>query len=85
MTRPFYLPSANAAYDVKDAKESIEKMGEFDGHDNIMTCIAHDDTLLGVVGFFPDTTANAWKQKGWREMALWRFLAAFEEAVKEKL
>jgi len=85
MTQPFLLVSANAAHDVKDAKESIDKMGEFDARDDVLTCIAHDDTLLGVVGLFPDTTANAWKEKGWREKALWRFLGDYEEAVKETM
>ncbi len=82
MTQPFFLPSANAAHDVKDAKESIDKMGEFDARDDVLTCIAHDETLLGAVGLFPDTTANAWKEQGWKEKALWRFLCDFGEAVE---
>ncbi len=74
----------NAAYDVKDAKESIEKMGEFDERDDVLTIVAHDATLLGVVGCFPDVSANGWREAGWRERGLWRFLGDFGEAVGEE-
>ena len=58
-------------------------MGEFDAMDNVLTLVAHDATLLGVVGLFPDTMANAWKERGWREKVLWSFLGDFGLAVKE--
>lgn len=85
MTQPFVLSSANAAHDPKDAKESMDKMEEFDARDDVLTCTAHDDTLLGIVGLFADTSATARKEKGWRKEALWRFLGDYEEAVKETI
>ena len=39
-------------------------MGEFDAHENVLTMIAHDDTMVNVVGTFPNTSANDWKKKG---------------------
>lgn len=70
-------------FDVKGAQESIEKMEDFDAHENVLTIFAHDQTLLDVVGFFPKETANDWKEKGWREKGLWKFLRDFEKAVNE--
>ncbi|MCJ1272061.1 hypothetical protein MMC22_011968 [Lobaria immixta] len=82
-TQPFYVAGKAMNSDVKGAQESIEKMEDFDAHENVLTIFAHDQTLLDVVGFFPKETANDWKEKGWREKGLWRFLGDFEEAVHE--
>ena len=60
-------------------------MGEFDAMENVLTIIAHDATLLEAVGLFPQTTANAWQEKGWREQVLWRFLGDFKGAVEETM
>ena len=57
-------------------------MCEFDAQENILVMIAHDNTMLDVVDFFPHS-ANDWKSKGWREKGLWKFLRDFHEAVKE--
>lgn len=57
-------------------------MEGFDAHDNVLTIIAHDDTMVNVVGVFPNTLANDWKSKGWREKGLWRFLGDFGVAVE---
>lgn len=81
-TEPFLLPRADAAVDVDAARESITKLGEFDGYENVFTVLAHDDSVLDVVGKFPER-AYGWKEKGWREKTLWRFLRDFGPAVKE--
>lgn len=60
------------------------KMEEFDAHETVLTMIAHDDTMVNVVGTFPNTSANDWKKKGWREKGMWRFLRDFGEAVETK-
>ena len=73
-----------AAHDFKAAKESVTKMEEFDAHETVLTMIAHDDTMVNVVGTFPNTSANDWKKKGWREKGMWRFLGDFGEAVETK-
>lgn len=84
-TEPFFLAAENAAHDVAAARDSIAKMAEFDAHGNILTILAHDHTMLDVVGAttFPGTRANGWKERGWREEGLWRFLGDFAEAVGE--
>lgn len=71
------------AANIDDAQESIEKLQEFDAHDNVFTIFAHDQSLLDVVGLFPETSANDWKKKGWREEGLWKFLGDFETTVQE--
>lgn len=52
-TEPFILASEDAAHDAKAARDSIRKMGDFDAHENILTMIAHDGTMINVVGTFP--------------------------------
>ena len=81
-TEPFLLVGENAAHDMQAARDSVTKMGEFDAHENILTMIAHDDTMVNVVGTFPKTTANDWKSKGWREKGMWKFLGDLAEAVE---
>ncbi|KAF6224474.1 hypothetical protein HO133_011051 [Letharia lupina] len=83
-TEPFLLASEDAAHDIKAARDSVVKLGDFDAHENILTMIAHDDTMINVVGTFPNTLANDWKSKGWREKGMWKFLGDFAEAVEEK-
>ena len=81
-TEPFLVVSEDAAHDVKAAMESVTKLGEFDAHENILCMIAHDDTMVTVVGTFPNALANDWKSKGWREKGMWKFLADIGEAVE---
>lgn len=76
------MVSEKAAHDVKAAMDSVTKMGEFDAHENILSIIAHDDTMVNVVGTFPHMLANAWKSKGWREKGMWKFLGDLGEAVE---
>ena len=76
------MVSGDAAHDMKAARDSVEKMEEFDAHENILTVVAHDDTMVNVVGTFPKTLANDWKRKGWREKGLWKFLGDLGEAVE---
>ncbi|KAJ1301642.1 hypothetical protein OPQ81_008886 [Rhizoctonia solani] len=70
-TEPFYHvadpPEGGAAStDPADAQRSVEKLIDIDCHENIFTVIAHDETILDVVEFFP-RTLNDWKSKGYRE------------------
>lgn len=83
-TEPFLLVTEGAAHDVRAARESVTKMGEFDAHENVLTMIAHDDTMVNIVGTFPNTLANDWKDKGWREKGLWKYLGDLGEAVEAK-
>jgi hypothetical protein len=52
-----------------------------DGRDNILVAIAHDQTLPGVVGFFPKT-ANHFMEAGWPQKLRWLFLRDFARAVR---
>ncbi len=81
-TEPFFLPSAKAAHDIEKARESLMKMTEFDGNESVLTMIAHDTSMLDVVGFFPNMSANGWKNKGWKADGLWKFLTDFGAAVQ---
>lgn len=85
MTHPFCTPANGSSHNEAAAMESTDHMAEFDAHDNILTMIAHDNAMLNIVDLFPRGTANEWKKKGWREKGMWRFLADFQEAVKERM
>ncbi|KAF2137738.1 uncharacterized protein K452DRAFT_321594 [Aplosporella prunicola CBS 121167] len=57
---PFYLPAKPASgrqihYDVPVMIQTIQKLQEADAHDNILFVVAHDDTLLDIVDYFPKT------------------------------
>ena len=80
-TEPFLLINEDAAHNVGAARDSVRKMGAFDAHENILTMIAHDDTMVNVVGTFPDRLANDWKSQGWRQKGMWKFLKDFGEGV----
>jgi len=73
----FYAPQGTWHHDAAEAGRSAARLQDLDGLDNVFTVVAHDPTVLGVVDLFP-LTANAWKEKGWREKALWRFLGHFD-------
>lgn len=69
--------------DIPTAIETIKKTMEADADENVLYIFAHDAKVREVVkgNFFPGTV-NAWKEKGWRDALLWRFLEDFEEAAR---
>ncbi|KUJ20708.1 uncharacterized protein LY89DRAFT_682407 [Mollisia scopiformis] len=84
-TKPFYaiarLPDGKGvAHDVDEAEETISKVMEADAHDEIFVAMAHDESLLPVVDFFPKY-ANDFKSKGWVQDTRWLFLKDFAKAV----
>lgn len=81
-TQPFVLPSGDAAHDLAKALQSVVGVEEFDGHPRVFTCLAHDASLVGVVGCFPHETANGWWEKGWREKSMWRWLGDYYGGVE---
>lgn len=81
-TRPLLKTIESVAANVTEAQDSLEKMEDFDACNDIFTVIAHDQSVVGVVGVFPNVTANAWKEHQWREKGMWGFLADFEEAAR---
>lgn len=76
-------PTGVPDHDLETAQKSAEQLGEFDGDDDVFVIIAHDAKLKDIVDFYPKT-ANAWKEKGWKGVGLWRFLEDFAEAVKSE-
>lgn len=82
--KPFYeiakLGEKGVASDADEADETIRKVEEADAHDDIFVVMAHDETLLGVVDFFPKT-ANNFKENGWVNETRWLFLKDFRGAV----
>ncbi|KAH0838998.1 hypothetical protein FOPE_05508 [Fonsecaea pedrosoi] len=65
--------------DPKLAQKTVNEAFVFDGHENIFTVFAHDESLLGVIDFFP-LRANDWKDKGWAEQSRWSFLDSLTPA-----
>ena len=84
--KPFYKPAKLEAgqihHDVEQTINTIEKMQECEGQqeENVLVVVAHDESLLDVVDFFP-AKANDFMEKGWARKARWRFLKDFAEAV----
>ncbi|KAI9799652.1 MAG: hypothetical protein M1833_003967 [Piccolia ochrophora] len=74
---------SSVAHDKEQATQSIRKVEEFDPRADVFVVIAHDQSLLDVMEFFPKE-ANAWQEKGWAEKGKWLFLADFKEAVERK-
>ena len=83
-TEPFYNiklddKGRGLNHDPHLAIESARKMQRFDADPDVFVVIAHDDTLEGVVDFFP-RDANTWKEKDWAEKVRWKFLASIPGA-----
>lgn len=53
--------------------QTIQRAQVADAQDNVWFVFAHDTSLSGSVDLFPQT-ANAWKEKGWKERVEWKFL-----------
>lgn len=82
-TQPYFTPATGehaVHLDVAEAKNSIEKMTEFDAYENVFSVIAHDGSLFDVVDFYPKP-ANEWKAKGWAREGQWRFLKDFDSGA----
>lgn len=86
-TEPFYrIPGplgvgGNAInIDPAEAQNSLKKLHALDGHENVLTIIAHDNSLLDVLDFFPKSL-NDWKAKKFREQGMWGFLSYFTDVV----
>ena len=84
-TEPFFEIAVleggkGVAHDAEEATRTIRKVEELDGCPDVFVAMAHDHTLLDVVGFFPETV-NQWREMGWGERARWVFLKDFMAAV----
>lgn len=75
---PFF--DTQLATDVAQALDTVKKTQTADVQDNIFFIFAHDIWIRGVVDVFP-SSANDWKQKGWREETRWAFLSDLSTAA----
>ncbi|CZR61211.1 uncharacterized protein PAC_11107 [Phialocephala subalpina] len=81
--KPFFAIARGekgVAHDADEAERTIEKVMEADADDSILVAMAHDESLLHVVDFFPKY-ANDFQKKGWVKESRWLFLKDFGEAV----
>ncbi|KAJ7136057.1 beta-lactamase-like protein [Mycena epipterygia] len=67
------LPQDGYFEDIPAARASIEKMISFDANPDVLVVLAHDVSLVPVVGPFP-ASLNEWKVKGWKKLVTWAFL-----------
>ncbi|KAF2843304.1 Metallo-hydrolase/oxidoreductase [Patellaria atrata CBS 101060] len=79
---PFYEIAPDFPKDIEQATWTVRGCEEFDANDDVLVAMAHDQSLLGILGFFPQTL-NAWKEKKYKEIARWRFLRDFADAVED--
>ncbi|KAJ4985088.1 metallo-beta-lactamase superfamily protein [Stagonosporopsis vannaccii] len=84
LAEPFYRVKNKPQFlqDLPATLQTVDKLTEFDANENVLVIIAHDRSLLDVLEFYP-SSANSWKEKGWREAGMWRFLADFKLAVEQ--
>lgn len=84
-TKPFYYVTESFSHDKKMADWTLEGLGEFDAHENVLMLMAHDVAVVDppLLDFYPKTM-NDWYQKGFGEKVKWLFLGDFESALEEK-
>lgn len=78
--QPLYGLNEGLHDDVVRAEDTLLKLQAFDANDDVLIIIAHDWSLLHVLDLYPDDI-NEWRHHNWGELARWRFLADFEDAV----
>ncbi|KAK7048341.1 Metallo-beta-lactamase superfamily protein [Favolaschia claudopus] len=73
-TTPMLDVSDKGVYADRDtARKSIEKIGDFDVNSDVFVALAHDESLVDVVGPFP-ALLNDWQAKDWKNKVMWAFL-----------
>jgi hypothetical protein len=82
-TEPYMHPEGPIHDDWEQAVKAVGHFSEFDAQESVFAVIAHDESLLEVVEFYPKK-ANERRRKGWKEQGRWRFLRDFDTKGKEK-
>ncbi|KAL2813845.1 beta-lactamase-like protein [Aspergillus granulosus] len=78
-TQPLFEMPVTNTVDIGEAHGSIRKMQAFDAADNVWVIIAHDQSLIDLVEFYPKTL-NDWQERGYAEKTRWRFWNTLQEA-----
>lgn len=67
-------------HDEPALRNTVRKGEELDAHPNVVTLIAHDWTLKGILPEWPQDL-NGWREAQWKETTRWKFLEDFADAV----
>ncbi|KAI0265701.1 metallo-beta-lactamase superfamily protein [Gloeopeniophorella convolvens] len=85
-TTPFYEAATPQMVEDTVAHEAtLQALKEFDASPDVLTIIAHDQSLLDVLGFYPGAELNGWEvegEAGPKGVGRWRFLKYFKVAVE---
>lgn len=69
------------AVNLAAARDTIKAVQRFDSDPRVFVIAAHDTTLYKILEYFPKS-ANAWRERGWKEEGYWLFLRDLEKAVE---
>lgn len=64
------------------AIQTIKHAMPIDADEDVLYLSAHDAKIEGVLDMWPQGNLDAWKEKGWREDLIWRFLEDFGEPLR---
>jgi hypothetical protein len=79
------LKEHSVHHDPASASKTLDSLVALDARPDVFVVLSHDGSMDPVEGkeggiqFFPET-ANAWKEKGWKECGYWRFLESGNHA-----
>jgi len=79
-TKPYYLVTEAFAHDLKVCNWTIEGLQEFDADPHVLLLVAHDESVMDVLDFYPKVM-NDWFEKDLAKKAKWKFLEDYAEAV----
>ena len=80
-TEPFYKVNESFAHDIVKCDWTIDGLQEVDAHPNILLIVAHDQTVLDTLDFYPKPM-NDWFEKDHAKKAKWKFLGDFSDGIK---
>ncbi|KAG6991339.1 hypothetical protein G7Y79_00053g088220 [Physcia stellaris] len=62
---PFLVCKDEVTHNVAETAETIRKVQALDAREDVLVVMAHDQSLVDVVRFWPES-ANAWRREGWK-------------------
>ena len=83
--KPFYVLTETFPHHKPTAEWTLDGLGEFDAHENVLALMAHDDAVVDPAQFdFYPKSINDWYQQGIGSKVKWLFLGDFDGAVEAK-